>query len=152
MTAIRIRLATLAVIATAMAWPAAADATWTIRGHGFGHGVGLSQWGAYGYAKHGTGYKRILRHYYTDTKIGAGHGRVRVLLGSCEGAIGFNGAGRACGRRLGDRATASPSSGGGSYCATPSGLTVCVWASAAWRSTFGRHRSASSPAASGNML
>lgn len=103
MTATSIRLALLAGLAAVAALPAAAEATWTIRGHGFGHGVGLSQWGAYGYAKHGTGYKRILRHYYTDTKIRSGHGRVRVLLGSGEGAVGFSGARRACGRRLAAR-------------------------------------------------
>ena len=37
----------------------------TITGHGWGHGVGMSQWGAYGYAKHGWAYKAILRHYYS---------------------------------------------------------------------------------------
>jgi stage II sporulation protein D len=48
--------------------PAAARSTqykFTIIGHGWGHGVGMSQWGAYGYAKHGWKYKDILKHYYT---------------------------------------------------------------------------------------
>jgi stage II sporulation protein D len=48
--------------------PAAARSTqyaFTIAGHGWGHGVGMSQWGAYGYAKHGWEYKAILKHYYT---------------------------------------------------------------------------------------
>jgi stage II sporulation protein D len=36
-----------------------------IVGHGWGHGIGMSQWGAYGYAKHGWTYKAILKHYYT---------------------------------------------------------------------------------------
>ena len=48
--------------------PAAARSTqyaFTITGHGWGHGVGMSQWGAYGYAKHGWEYKAILKHYYT---------------------------------------------------------------------------------------
>jgi stage II sporulation protein D len=51
-----------------LAAPAAALSTqyaFTITGHGWGHGVGMSQWGAYGYAKHGWDYKAILRHYYT---------------------------------------------------------------------------------------
>ncbi len=36
---------------------------------GFGHGVGMSQWGADGMAKEGFYYYEILSHYYTDTKI-----------------------------------------------------------------------------------
>ena len=51
-----------------VAGPAAAFSTqyaFTIDGHGWGHGVGMSQWGAYGYAKHGWVYKDILKHYYT---------------------------------------------------------------------------------------
>ena len=33
-------------------------------GHGYGHGLGMSQWGAAGYAGHGLAYDRILAHYY----------------------------------------------------------------------------------------
>ncbi len=36
---------------------------------GFGHGVGLSQNGANGMAKHGSTYEQILHHYYTDVLI-----------------------------------------------------------------------------------
>ena len=50
-------------------------------GHGWGHGLGLSQWGAYGYAKHGWTYDRILGHYYTGTTIGqATVSRLRILI------------------------------------------------------------------------
>lgn len=50
-------------------------------GHGWGHGIGLSQWGAYGYALHGWNYNRILSHYYTGTTLGAVRGStVRVLV------------------------------------------------------------------------
>ena len=39
----------------AVAKPTAVDATtFVITGHGWGHGVGMAQWGAYGYAKHGV--------------------------------------------------------------------------------------------------
>src|SRR6185437_12356350 len=31
-----------------------------VTGHGWGHGLGLSQWGTYGYARHGWTYDRIL--------------------------------------------------------------------------------------------
>jgi stage II sporulation protein D len=91
--------ALLASVALAIA-PAGAGAEWTIKGHGFGHGVGLSQWGAYGYAKHGAGYREILGHYYRHTKLGRDAGKVRVLLGAGEGAVGFSGARKACGKRL----------------------------------------------------
>ena len=41
----------------------------------------MSQWGAYGYAKHGWTYSRILAHYYSGTTLGpAPLSTVRVLL------------------------------------------------------------------------
>jgi stage II sporulation protein D len=68
----RIRLALAGAIVLVMllvaAAPAGAQSTqyeFTIMGHGWGHGVGLSQWGAYGYASHGWSYRSILKHYYT---------------------------------------------------------------------------------------
>ena len=36
---------------------------------GWGHGVGMSQWGACLYAKHGWTYDQILRHYYLNTSL-----------------------------------------------------------------------------------
>jgi stage II sporulation protein D len=54
-------------------------------GHGWGHGLGLSQWGAFGYAKHGWTFDRILAHYYTGTTLGpAPVSTVRVLLASAK--------------------------------------------------------------------
>ncbi|NET91579.1 MAG: SpoIID/LytB domain-containing protein, partial [Kamptonema sp. SIO1D9] len=38
-----------------------------ISGRGFGHGVGLSQWGAKNLAQQGLGYQQILSHYYQNT-------------------------------------------------------------------------------------
>jgi stage II sporulation protein D len=65
--------------ATVVTSPAAS--VLVLRGHGWGHGLGLSQWGAYGYAKHGWTYDRILAHYYTGTTLGpATVTTVRVLL------------------------------------------------------------------------
>src|SRR4051812_41231740 len=50
-------------------------------GHGWGHGLGLGQWGAYGYAQHGWTYQRILTHYYPGTTLGSAKvAAVRVLL------------------------------------------------------------------------
>jgi stage II sporulation protein D len=58
-------------------------ATFVVTGHGWGHGVGLSQWGAYGYAQKGVGYAKIIAHYFTGTQLGgAPVSRVRVLLTS----------------------------------------------------------------------
>ena len=62
---------------------AQARTLFTLTGHGWGHGVGLSQWGADGYAQHGWGYRRILAHYYTGTGLGTlrpgAHERVLML-------------------------------------------------------------------------
>jgi stage II sporulation protein D len=40
-----------------------------VEGRGFGHGVGMSQWGAYGLALRGFGYEQILRHYYRGAEL-----------------------------------------------------------------------------------
>ena len=44
----------------------------SIRGHGFGHGEGMGQWGAYGYAIQGSTWQQILAHYYGNTAFGTG--------------------------------------------------------------------------------
>ena len=36
---------------------------------GYGHGCGMSQWGAIGYARNGWGYQDILTHYFVGTTI-----------------------------------------------------------------------------------
>ena len=41
----------------------------TFKTYGFGHGVGMSQYGANGMAKEGKNYKDILYHYYQNTTI-----------------------------------------------------------------------------------
>lgn len=41
------------------------------RGRGWGHGVGMCQWGAFGMAKRRFNYKKILGFYYPGTKISA---------------------------------------------------------------------------------
>jgi len=38
-------------------------------GRGFGHGVGMSQWGAHGMANRGQSYEQILHHYYRGTEL-----------------------------------------------------------------------------------
>ncbi len=73
--------ATLA--ATLACASAAFGAELVIAGGGYGHGVGMSQEGALGYAEHGFNYKQILAHYYTGTSIGTApaNTQVRVLIG-----------------------------------------------------------------------
>jgi SpoIID/LytB domain protein len=94
---------TLIVAALLLFAPIArASVSWTVVGHGFGHGVGMSQYGAYGYARHGKGYRFILGHYYSGTTIGTvpGGRLVRVLIDVAGGDVGFGGATSACGRSL----------------------------------------------------
>ena len=45
------------------------NGTWTFTTYGNGHCVGMSQWGAYGYAKEGRSWEWILNHYYPGTKV-----------------------------------------------------------------------------------
>jgi SpoIID/LytB domain protein len=82
---LRVRLGILVVLASAVvaagAGSARAGTALIVTGHGWGHGVGMSQWGAYGYALHGWKYHRILSHYYPGTRFSrVGEPNVRVLL------------------------------------------------------------------------
>lgn len=45
------------------------DGVFTFTSCGWGHGVGMSQWGAYYYAKNGWTYDQILTHYYVDATL-----------------------------------------------------------------------------------
>src|SRR5690348_17887816 len=61
--------------------PAGSGALLVFNGHGWGHGVGMSQYGAYGYAQHGSTFDEILAHYYPGTTLGpAPASTIRVLL------------------------------------------------------------------------
>jgi stage II sporulation protein D len=88
----------IAVIALALVVPAAAQAkeAWqfSITGRGFGHGIGMSQYGAYGCAREGWSYRQILQHYYTGIGFGSSSNRsVRVLLTDGQASIGITCAG-----------------------------------------------------------
>jgi stage II sporulation protein D len=75
--------ATLALGASSAATDArGAASTLIVEGAGNGHGVGMSQDGALGYARHGLTYQQILAHYYTGTTLGPAptHAAVRVLV------------------------------------------------------------------------
>ena len=67
--------------------------TFVISGRGWGHGVGMAQWGAYGFAQHGASYRDILAHYYRGTTLGpAPISKVRVYLaaGRAQLSLGSN--------------------------------------------------------------
>jgi stage II sporulation protein D len=72
-----------------------------IRGAGFGHGIGMSQYGAYGFALEGASYGEILEHYYRGTQLSSAPSRpVRVLLQPSDPYIRVRGATSVGGRRL----------------------------------------------------
>jgi len=48
---------------------AGAPTHYQIKGRGFGHGIGMSQWGASGLAKQGWTYQQILAHYYRGAHL-----------------------------------------------------------------------------------
>ena len=80
----------LVIFAVVLFLPAAASAgtLFVIDGRGWGHGVGMSQYGARGYAEAGWGYERILAHYYRGTELRVVPARpVRVLLAERRDAI-----------------------------------------------------------------
>jgi stage II sporulation protein D len=101
---IRLRLALPLLLALAIACPASASAavTWVVTGGGFGHGVGMSAYGAYGFGKHGAGYRQILGHYYRGIRVTELRRPplVRVLLTVSSGGVSFSGATNACRTRL----------------------------------------------------
>ena len=79
-----------ALVLAALALPAAASAgtVFLVDGRGWGHGVGMSQWGAEGYARHGASYRTILAHYYPHTHVGIAQPRdVRVLLAEAQDKV-----------------------------------------------------------------
>ncbi len=49
--------------------PAATPGAFQFNGRGFGHGLGMSQWGAYFMALQGQSYDQILQHYYQGTTL-----------------------------------------------------------------------------------
>ena len=102
----RLRATLLTAAVTAVAPASAHGAEWVVQGAGFGHGIGLSQYGAYGMAQQGSGYRRILAHYYRGTRIDNVGGRtIRVLLREKASRVTFTGALRVGGRKAQPAAT-----------------------------------------------
>jgi stage II sporulation protein D len=100
-----VRRSTTAVLAVviAAALPASANAAtrWVVKGAGFGHGIGMSQYGAQGMALKGSSYKQILTHYYTGTNIARAQTQsIRVLLQANRDRASFTGVTRAGNKKL----------------------------------------------------
>src|SRR5690242_18666076 len=95
-------LATVSLLLMGASTAHAAKSTFTIKGAGFGHGVGMSQYGAMGYAAHGATAREILAHYYTGTSLGTTDPAklVRVQLTDKVGTARIAGARQAGSRDL----------------------------------------------------
>ena len=100
----RIRPLLIAALLFGICVPAAdaAKTTFTIRGAGFGHGVGMSQYGAMGYAEHGSSAAQILAHYYSGTALGTTdpNRKVRIQLVADTRSASISGARQAGSRKL----------------------------------------------------
>ncbi|MFW5719533.1 MAG: SpoIID/LytB domain-containing protein [Candidatus Dojkabacteria bacterium] len=55
-----------------------------------GHGLGMSQWGAYGMAQKGWSYDRILKYYYTGVTIGNYKEPKKIIVTGKTGEIPFD--------------------------------------------------------------
>src|ERR1700727_2818250 len=133
-----VAFATATLLAPAMARAASA---FFVRGGGDGHGIGMSQYGAYGYALHGASYQTILAHYYQGTSLGttSPDRTVTVLLATGSGsfsgapsatsATGATGAGSARATlHAATTYTVAPAAGGRVVLSGPSGTAVGTFA------------------------
>jgi SpoIID/LytB domain protein len=77
-------LAAVAAQAAPLTAAPAPSTAFVVTGGGWGHGVGMSQWGAYGQAMAGREYRQILGAYYRGTELGSAPAalldKVRVLV------------------------------------------------------------------------
>ncbi len=98
----RVRLlVTTAVVVAVVVGGSVANAADTFRFHGsgYGHGIGMSQWGAYGLANRGWSYQHILTHFYSRTRVvhsstlprkirvGLTSGRTKIHLAAKNGPV-----------------------------------------------------------------
>jgi len=129
-------LLAVAAVAASLSGSAVARAAtlFTLTGHGWGHGIGMSQYGALGYAQHGWTYDRILAHYFTGTTLGkvrsGTHERVLLIQSKASIHATLSSAGTAK-----DGSGASHALAAGSYRVDP-GTTagkVRVWSVAGGR-------------------
>jgi SpoIID/LytB domain protein len=126
-------------------YPRPFDSTITISGHAYGHGHGMSQWGAYGAAAVGKlSWQGILAFYYPGTKLAnLGNPTIRVRLDAV--GSGYLYVYNVAGLRLAGKALTLPTAGITQYRARglPTGrVQVDALSSAGWKS----YTSSTSPA------
>ena len=110
-------VAVLVLAFVAVLFPAApgfAANSFTFYGSGFGHGLGMSQWGAYGLAQDGWQYRAVVTHYYSGTRvtradnppstlrIGLTQGRQKIHLESVGGRTTLRVGNRSSGTLVGE--------------------------------------------------
>lgn len=97
----RLPLLLVLVLAAALVPPArsaVAGDPFVFSGSGYGHGLGMSQWGAFGLAREGWTAEEILGHYYRDTqvgpttfeeplRVGLANGRASLRIEAVEGPV-----------------------------------------------------------------
>ena len=66
---LRLQLGANAMQSTLLDSVSVEDGKVIMKGRGFGHGVGMSQWGAYGMAEEGATAEEIIRHYFQNVDI-----------------------------------------------------------------------------------
>ena len=66
---LRLQLGANAMKSTLLDSVSVEDGKVIMKGRGFGHGVGMSQWGAYGMAEEGATAEEIVRHYFQNIDI-----------------------------------------------------------------------------------
>lgn len=71
LAALRAGLCAVFLLVVSLAAPAAAraDSIFSVDGRGWGHGIGMTQYGAMGYAQQGKTYDWILAHYFQQTTL-----------------------------------------------------------------------------------
>src|SRR5919106_1397611 len=95
----------------------AAPAAFAFPGSGWGHGVGLSQYGAREQAVDGRSWTSILAHYYRGTSIGGDDvpGAVRVQLVDPVAEVKVDAPGRFAFRGTGGTTVATSNGGDGTW-------------------------------------
>src|ERR687896_1088130 len=85
----RALVASLTIAAVALAPTYAfAGRTVTIKGGGWGHGIGMSQYGAYGRALNGKSAEEIVKHYYSGIDL-AERDMPPIRVGLLQGRSGI---------------------------------------------------------------
>jgi SpoIID/LytB domain protein len=143
-TAFLLGLSLLAVPALAANRPSA----WRINGGGYGHGIGMSQYGALGMALKGAGASRILRFYYGGAGVSRKGMPANIRLGLVQSGVGLSMVPRALTTRGAAISVSGTSTrgrivrrtlpGGATYLARPAAGGVALYAGA--RKVYGPTR------------